>query len=40
METYLLLLVLVSSIWVFVDTKGIGVKNGQMKGLADLGPGG
>lgn len=27
-----------SSIWVLVDAKTIGVKKGQLKGMADLGP--
>ena len=27
-----------TSIWVFIDAKQIGVKKGQVKGLADLGP--
>jgi len=40
MDTYILLLVVVTSIWVFVDAKKIGVKKGQVKGLADLGPAG
>jgi len=40
MDTYILLLVAVTSIWVFVDAKKIGVKKGQVKGLADLGPAG
>jgi len=40
MDTYILLLVIVTSIWVFVDAKKIGVKKGQVQGLADLGPAG
>ncbi len=31
--------IIISSIWVFVDAKKIGVKKGQIKGVADLGPG-
>ena len=30
--------VITTSIWVLVDAKQIGVKKGQIKGLADLGP--
>jgi len=40
MDTYILSLVAVTSIWVFVDAKKIGVKKGQVQGLADLGPAG
>jgi len=38
MDAFILLLVIVTSIWVFVDAKKIGVQKGQVKGLADLGP--
>jgi len=36
MDTYILLLVVVTSIWVFVDAKRIGVQKGQVKGLARI----
>lgn len=32
-------LIIISSIWVFVDAKKIGVKKGQLKGICDMGPG-
>ena len=32
-------MIIISSIWVFVDAKKIGVKKGQVKGIADMGPG-
>ena len=34
------LLVFVTSIWVFIDATNIGVKAGQIPGLAGMGPGG
>lgn len=34
------LLVFVTSIWVFIDAMNIGVKSGQLSGLAGMGPGG
>jgi len=40
MDTFILLLVIATSIWVFADAKSIGVKKGQIKGLADLSPAG
>jgi len=40
MDTYILLLVVVTSIWVFIDAKRIGIRKGQVRGLADLGPAG
>jgi len=40
MDIYIWLLVFVTSIWVFFDAKKIGVKKGQIKGLANMGPGG
>jgi hypothetical protein len=40
MDVYIWLLVLVTSIRVFVDAKKIGVKKGQVEGLANMGPGG
>ncbi len=38
MEGILLIVIIATSIWVLVDAKTIGVKKGQLKGLADLGP--
>lgn len=38
MEALFFIVVLGTSIWVLVDTKAIGVKKGQLKGVADLGP--
>jgi hypothetical protein len=32
------MIVVASSIWVFVDAKSIGVQKGQIKGVADIGP--
>jgi hypothetical protein len=29
-----------TSIWVYVDAKNMGVKKGQLKGVCDMGPGG
>lgn len=40
MDGLILLIILGTSIWVFFDAKAIGVKKGQVKGLANLGPGG
>ncbi len=40
MDDYIWLAILVTSILVFIDTKRIGVRKGQVKGLADLGPAG
>jgi hypothetical protein len=37
---YLWLVVLVTAIWVYSDARSIGVKKGQLKGFADLGPAG
>ena len=37
---WLVLLVIGSSIWVYFDARSIGVKKGQVSGLADMGPGG
>jgi hypothetical protein len=37
MEIIVLILVVATSIWVLVDAKTIGVKKGQVKGMADLG---
>ena len=38
MESVLLLVVVISSIWVYVDAKNIGVQKGQIPGMADMGP--
>ncbi len=38
MESLVLLIVLGTSIWVFFDARSIGVKKGQVKGIADMGP--
>ena len=38
METILLLVVIGTSIWVLVDAKSIGIKKGQIKGFANVGP--
>jgi hypothetical protein len=32
-------MIIASSIWVFMDAQKIGVKKGQIKGIADLNPG-
>ena len=37
MVSFVWLLVIGSSIWVLLDAKNIGVKKGQVKGLADVG---
>jgi len=38
MGTFILLVIIGTSIWVFFDAKTIGVKKGQVKGFADMGP--
>ena len=38
MEIIILLIIFCTSIWVLVDAIKIGVKKGQIKGIADLGP--
>jgi len=38
METLILIIVVGTSIWVAVDASSIGVKKGQIKGVADMGP--
>ena len=38
MDALVFIVVIGTSIWVLVDAKTIGVKKGQLKGLADLGP--
>lgn len=40
MDTFFFLLVIVTSIWVFVDARKIGVRKGLVTGLADLSPAG
>ena len=40
MDALVWLVVIVTSIWVFVDARKIGVKKGQVQGLANLSPGG
>ena len=37
---YIWLAVLVTAIWVYFDSKSIGARKGQLKGLANLSPGG
>ena len=34
----ILLVVIITSIWVFFDAKKIGVKKGQLKGVCNMGP--
>lgn len=34
----ILLIIIGTSIWVFVDAKTIGIKKGQVKGLFNMGP--
>src|SRR4051794_27650182 len=36
----ILLIAFGTSLWAYFDSKSIGVKKGDLKGLADLGPGG
>ena len=38
MDSIVLIIVLVTSIWVLVDAKTIGVKKGQITGVANMGP--
>jgi choline-glycine betaine transporter len=38
MRAIVWLIVIITSIWVLIDAKKIGVKKGQIKGLADIGP--
>ena len=38
MESIIFLLIIGTSIWVLFDAKSIGVKKGQIKGLANIGP--
>jgi TonB family protein len=37
-ETAFLLVTLVSSIWIFLDARALGVRKGQVRGLANMGP--
>ena len=39
MDTLIYLIVIGTSVWVYLDAKKIGVRKGLVKGLADLGPG-
>jgi hypothetical protein len=38
MDSVILLLIIGSSIWVYIDAKNIGVQKGQISGLANMGP--
>ena len=38
MGSIVLLIVIGTSIWVLFDAKSIGVKKGQIKGIANMGP--
>lgn len=38
MDQLILIVIVATSIWVFVDAKSIGAKKGLQKGLFDLGP--
>lgn len=40
MIVVLYLVIIATSIWVFVDAQSIGVKKGQIKGFTDMGPAG
>lgn len=40
MDSIVLIIVLVTSIWVLVDAKTIGVKKEQITGVANMGPAG
>ena len=39
MDVLILLVIVGTSIWVYMDAKAIGIKKGQVSGLADMGPG-
>lgn len=39
MDTLIIMLLIGSSIWVLVDAKAIGVKKGQLQGIANMGAG-
>ena len=38
MESIIFLFIIGTSIWVLFDAKSIGVKKGQIKGVANIGP--
>jgi hypothetical protein len=38
MDLVLLVVILGTSVWVFFDARAIGVRKGQVKGLANMGP--
>jgi len=38
MDNMIVIMVIATSIWVLVDAKTIGVKKGQISGVANLGP--
>jgi hypothetical protein len=38
MESFILLVILGTSIWVFFDARSLGVKKGMVKGILDMGP--
>lgn len=38
MDKILLAVVIITSVWVLLDAKSIGVEKGQLKGFFDLGP--
>lgn len=38
MDVIIMLVILGTSIWVFFDARAIGVRKGQVKGLANMGP--
>lgn len=38
MADLLLIVVVVTSIWVLIDAKTIGVKKGQVRGMGNIGP--
>lgn len=38
MQDYLGIVVLVTSIWVLIDAKTIGIKRGQIQGMGNMGP--
>jgi hypothetical protein len=40
MDMIVTIIVVATSIWVLVDAKTIGVKKGQIGGVANMGPGG
>jgi hypothetical protein len=38
MDTFIILVVVVTSLWVLFDAKAIGIKKGQITGLCNMGP--